>query len=151
MKFKEPDAGIQEGDMTPMIDMTFQLIAFFMVLINFSQADQDQRVKLPKSELAKPPDQPLDDALTVNLGLEGASRNPVIYMAGQRYDFGSLKTQLDRERDLVVRNGKDPTKVTVIIRAHKDCRTGDVQTVIKSCQEARFESFALRAEEKQGR
>ncbi|MDP6717396.1 MAG: biopolymer transporter ExbD, partial [Pirellulaceae bacterium] len=31
---------ILEGDLTPMIDMTFQLIAFFMVLINFTQSEQ---------------------------------------------------------------------------------------------------------------
>ena len=42
--------------MTPMIDMTFQLIAFFMVLINFSEVEQDQRITLPASELAKPPE-----------------------------------------------------------------------------------------------
>ena len=53
---------IQEGDMTPMIDMVFQLIAFFMVLINFTEADQNQRIHLPSSELAKPPDAPLDVA-----------------------------------------------------------------------------------------
>ena len=28
---------VEEGDLTPMIDMTFQLIAFFMVLINKSR------------------------------------------------------------------------------------------------------------------
>jgi len=39
MKFKIKDATAPpEPDMTPMIDMTFQLIAFFMVLINFSQS-----------------------------------------------------------------------------------------------------------------
>ena len=38
--------------MTPMIDMTFQLIAFFMVLINFTEADQNQAINLPSSELA---------------------------------------------------------------------------------------------------
>ncbi|MFN7292338.1 MAG: ExbD/TolR family protein, partial [Pirellula sp.] len=43
-----------EGDMTPMIDMVFQLIIFFMVLINFSQDDQNEKIKLPSSELAKP-------------------------------------------------------------------------------------------------
>ena len=48
-----------ESDMTPMIDMAFQLIAFFMVLINFSEADQNERIHLPSSELAKPPDAPL--------------------------------------------------------------------------------------------
>ena len=39
-------------DMTPMIDVTFQLIAFFMFVLNFSEVDQDQRVNLPSSELA---------------------------------------------------------------------------------------------------
>ena len=42
--------------MTPMIDMTFQLIAFFMVLVNFADADQNARIRLPSSELAKPAD-----------------------------------------------------------------------------------------------
>ena len=36
-----------EGDMTPMIDMTFQLIAFFMVLINFTQTEQNERIRAP--------------------------------------------------------------------------------------------------------
>ena len=33
--------------MTPMIDVTFQLIAFFMFVLNFSEVDQDQRINLP--------------------------------------------------------------------------------------------------------
>ena len=49
-----------EADMTPMIDMTFQLIAFFMVLINFSDAETNERIRLPASQLAKPPDAPLE-------------------------------------------------------------------------------------------
>ena len=39
------DTSIVEGDLTPMIDMTFQLIAFFMLVINFSDVEQDQRVQ----------------------------------------------------------------------------------------------------------
>ena len=46
-----------------MIDMTFQLIAFFMVLINFTEADQNERIKLPTSEIVKPPDGPLDEPI----------------------------------------------------------------------------------------
>ncbi|MDD4267587.1 MAG: biopolymer transporter ExbD, partial [Thermoguttaceae bacterium] len=53
--------------MTPMIDMVFQLIAFFMVVINFSEADQNQRIHLPSSELAKPPDAPLESPITINV------------------------------------------------------------------------------------
>ena len=41
-------------DMTPMIDVTFQLITFFIFTLNFSNAVQDDRVQLPLSQLAKP-------------------------------------------------------------------------------------------------
>ena len=37
MKLKARGAEFVEIDYTPMIDMTFQLIAFFMILINFSE------------------------------------------------------------------------------------------------------------------
>jgi biopolymer transport protein ExbD len=47
---------VDQGDMTPMIDMVFQLIAFFMVLINFSEVDYNERIALPQSELAQPPE-----------------------------------------------------------------------------------------------
>ena len=53
MRVKKIESGVHEGDLTPMIDMTFQLIAFFMVLINFTQSEQNERVQLPLSELAK--------------------------------------------------------------------------------------------------
>ncbi len=35
---------VAEPDLTPMIDMTFQLIAFFMVLMNFSASEQNDKV-----------------------------------------------------------------------------------------------------------
>ena len=56
-----------EMDMTPMIDVTFQLIAFFMFVLNFSEVDQDQRINLPSSELARPPDVAYDEPLTIQL------------------------------------------------------------------------------------
>ena len=63
-----------EADLTPMIDMTFQLIAFFMVLVNFTQAEQDARVELPASKLAKPPEeaseQPVNDSTGEDPGLQ---------------------------------------------------------------------------------
>ena len=36
MRIQRPKAGVDEGDMTPMIDIVFQLIAFFMVLVNLA-------------------------------------------------------------------------------------------------------------------
>ena len=59
MRVKSKKIDLAEGDLTPMIDMTFQLIAFFMVLINFAQTESNDRVKLPSSQLVKPPEVPL--------------------------------------------------------------------------------------------
>ena len=57
MKFnKAKTSEILEGDLTPMIDMTFQLIAFFMLLINFSEVDRAEEITLPLAVLAIPPE-----------------------------------------------------------------------------------------------
>ena len=49
MRVKSEKPDMAEGDLTPMIDMVFQLIAFFMVLINFAQTESNERVVLPSS------------------------------------------------------------------------------------------------------
>ena len=135
-----------EGDMTPMIDMTFQLIAFFMILLNFADNDQDQRVTLPSSELAKPPDAPLESPLFLQLTKEGN----VLY-GGDMVPIANMGTYLRREAQILERNQKRPADASVVIRAHKETKTGLVQELIKKCQEQKFEKFSLRARQEQAR
>jgi biopolymer transport protein ExbD len=54
MKFKPADVSPAELDMTPMIDIVFQLITFFMVINKFDQDEADERVGLPRDTLARP-------------------------------------------------------------------------------------------------
>ena len=58
-------------DMTPMIDVTFQLITFFMFTMNFTEAEQDQRIQLPTSQVAKPVENSDIDPLTLQLMEDG--------------------------------------------------------------------------------
>jgi biopolymer transport protein ExbD len=137
-------AGFAKGDMTPMIDMTFQLIAFFMVLINFAEADQNERINLPSSELAKPPEGPIEEPITLHV----TDEETVIY--GPRevpIEGEGLFTLLLRERQMLEARGKSASNATVIIRADRNAKTGVVQRVIEACQkrEIGFEKFALRA------
>ena len=131
-----------EADMTPMIDMTFQLIAFFMVLINFSESDQDQRIKLPASELAKPPDAPLESPLTLQLSEEG-----LVLFGGDKVRVDEMGPRLQTERNVIERQGKKVGDASVIIRADRGTKTGLVQELIKKCQEQGFEKFSLRAKQ----
>lgn len=144
MKIASHSTTIMEGDMTPMIDMSFQLIAFLMVLVNFSADDVSARVVLPESELARPPEgAPAEDRIILQLDEAGR----IIYGAQNSLSIENLKTVLNNEIYLLQTREKAPADATVIVRAHKDCQTGKVQEVIKTCQEKKFEKFVLRAKE----
>ncbi len=134
-----PDA---EGDMTPMIDMTFQLIAFFMILINFSEGDQNQLIRLPASELAKPP----DTAPAYPITLQMTSKGTVFYGV-EEYTLDGIVPILQVEKQLVERRGGDYRDTTVIIRADRYAKTGRVQELIRTCQSVGFEKFTLRAKQ----
>ncbi|HUE70832.1 MAG TPA: biopolymer transporter ExbD [Pirellulaceae bacterium] len=132
-----------EVDYTPMIDMTFQLIAFFMILINFDAAENSDKIQLPVSILAKPPEAPAEVAITVQMDEKG---RPI--MAGQTYPSpADIRPILDLERETLEQRGQSAAIATIIIRGHKDAKTGVIQELIKVCQEARFEKFTLRAQE----
>jgi biopolymer transport protein ExbD len=144
MRIKRYDAAPPEMDMTPMIDMTFQLICFFMVALSFDEADRSEKVRLPSSELAKPAEAAFELPITLQLTSEGT----VIY-AGEELALANLGSRLVAEVQVMERLGKKPSDATVIIRADGDAPTGKVQELIQACQERRFEVFALRARQEQ--
>ncbi len=140
MKLKPSESSVSaEADMTPMIDMTFQLIAFFMVLLNFGEGEQDARIKLPGSELAKPPDAPLTSPITLQL----TDRDKVLFN-GEELEAAAMVRPLRLEAQVLEAAKKSPAEATIIIRADAGAKTGFVQEVIQKCQEQRFEKFALR-------
>lgn len=146
MKIKPANVEPVELDMTPMIDMTFQLIAFFMILINFDAGEQDERIQLPMSTLAKPPESALETPITIQLTKQG---QPIL--GGQVYaEISGIKPVLDNEKYVLQSQNKSEKDATIIIRAHKDAKTGVVQEVIKLCQTIGFEKFTLRAKEEVG-
>jgi biopolymer transport protein ExbD len=140
MRYAKHSTAQAEMDMTPMIDVTFQLIAFFMFVLNFGEVDQDQRVNLPLSELARPPDVAYDEPLTIQL-----TDNDQVIFGGNFLSMDQLKAALLREAAIIKTHPKKKVDdVTVIIRADRHSKTGKVQEIIKTCQEAEFDTFALR-------
>ncbi|HLA83775.1 MAG TPA: biopolymer transporter ExbD [Thermoguttaceae bacterium] len=138
-------ASAVELDMTPMIDMAFQLISFFLFALNFAGADMDERIRLPISELAKPPEAPFESPITLQLNQRG-----LVFFAGEEMAIPTLRSALRREREFLQYRGGDPAKATVIIRADARAKTGVVQELIKMCQETGFEKFAVAAKQQQG-
>jgi biopolymer transport protein ExbD len=142
MRVKSKKVDLAEGDLTPMIDMTFQLIAFFMVLINFAQTESNDRVKLPSSQLVKPPEAPLDSPIILHVAADGA-----VILGGDEYTAETLRLGLRKELAVIRSEGKSVSDANVIIRAHRDAAAGDVQEIIRVAQEQQLVNFALRVKE----
>jgi biopolymer transport protein ExbD len=154
MRFRKSNSTTFAVDMTPMIDMTFQLITFFMVVINFEQTQADERVKLPTDQLAVPPDAPRINDIVLNIGFERDAQGnilgePGVYYGEQRIpvlDYGpNLKVARDQH---VARFGQEAlSEVTIVIRADAEVPTGLVQELMRLAQEVGFSRFTFKAKQ----
>jgi biopolymer transport protein ExbD len=154
MRLKRPDSNVSEMDMTPMIDMTFQLISFFMFVVNFNNDLTNETIHLPIAELAKPVDKAKLEPLFLNVNKAG-----MLVIVGEQLqvqepnDMAKINAYLKREAALIKANmakaGKaaaEGLEATVIIRADQHAQYGVVQDLIRACREAGFIKFSLRAE-----
>ena len=145
MKIKPCQGAKVEIDMTPMIDICFQLLTFFVFILSFEGADNDARIMLPASELAKPPEKTEDVPIMLQV-----AKNGHILAGGQEFpNAEAAKSLLNAERTVLEQRGKSVGDANIIIRAHKDAKTGDVQKLIKTAQEVEFVKFSLRAKDKE--
>lgn len=142
-----------EPDMTPMIDIVFQLLTFFMVVINFENTKADERVKLPKDLLAKPPEVKPAEELVLNVGFDRdlsgrkLSDEPIVFYSGDKYTINNFGPLLEQEKRLAeAKGGKGAIDdTTVILRADSEVPTGKVQELIRKCQEIGYTQFSLKA------
>lgn len=153
MKMRKIEMGFTEPDMTPMIDVVFQLLTFFMIAINFENTKADERVKLPKDMLAKPPVVKPEHELVLNFGYqrlpsgELAKSVPEVFYNERFVEVRQIGPDLEQEKRVMeLIHGKEVIKdVTVLIRADSEVPAGLIQELIKKCQEAGFSKFSLRA------
>ncbi len=148
------ELGSSEGkpNLTPILDMVFQLITFFMLVINFKSAAIDQSLKLPVVGTARPVESQGQTALLVlnidkdgNLKVGGGIKSPAEYIAKEAFVamMGARMTQADLD------SGKElPT--TVVVRADAATQFHFVNRVLQECQKRGFRQFALRAMNKEG-
>lgn len=156
MKFKPADVSPPDLDMTPMIDIVFQLITFFMVINKFDQAEADERVTLPKDQLAVPPAVQRKNSLLLNFGYvrdqtgQLLSPEPLFFFGDEQVTLAQVRPRLRQESQFYQTIGTDLAEVVVEIRADAEIKSGMVQELIQMCQEegVGFQRFALKATQK---
>ena len=95
--------------------------------------------------MATPTEGTIETPITLQLTNSGL----VVY-AGELVKVSDLRGYLEREKTAMIDADKEPTSATVIVRADGRAKTGEVQDIIKLCQEKGFERFALRAKYDEG-
>jgi biopolymer transport protein ExbD len=146
-------------NLTPILDMVFQLITFFMLVINFKAAEIDLTLKLPVVGSAKPVANHGKKILVLNVKSDNGK--PLLSVYGHMYPEDQIKTYLNREAhasmmaekltlDDLHEGGKELPDI-VVIRADESCPFANVNYVITTCQEEGYRSFALKALVKGGK
>ncbi len=88
-----------EPNMTPMIDVVFLLITFFMVVTEITRQDEIEDIQLPDVTASKPDDNPDPNRLVINI-----SRQGTLYVGGtprsDKWVFDALAVEARLSRDL---------------------------------------------------
>ena len=136
-----------EPNLTPILDMVFQLITFFMLVINFKTASMDMDLRLPAIGSAKPVAIKGQDLLVLNVNRRGVLR----VMGAEiedvpRYIAKEAQASLFAARRYhpELKPGDDLPSM-VVIRADKRTPFKLLNRIILSCQENGYRSFSLRA------
>jgi biopolymer transport protein ExbD len=121
-------------NLTPMIDVVFLLLIFFLVATRFEQEERDLDVELPQASAAEP---------TINRTRE------IFVTVTPQGDYFVDGQSLDAPRlAAVLKNAyrANPGRQRVTIRADRDSRTRHVVAVMDACNQANIRDYSLAAE-----
>ena len=135
VKIKNSSA-IGSLSITPLIDVVFLLLIFFLVSSRFSEEERELDLNLPSVTEALPASaQP--DELVVNVDAEG------------RYFIDGGFRQVEQVEQLLRRaKTNNPLTQTVVIRADKDAKWEPVATAIGICKKVGINEFTATIDEK---
>jgi biopolymer transport protein ExbD len=141
-----------EPNLTPLLDVVFQLITFFMLVINFSQENNDQRVRLPVAGTAQPVEERervAEDRLVLNVDSRGHLLwNGVPLPVNRAVDEIKHQAELVRLNLRAAGQKPDPAgglPTTIVLRADRDTPFTLLYTLITACQTSGFHKFSLKA------
>ncbi|MBR0225569.1 MAG: biopolymer transporter ExbD [Thermoguttaceae bacterium] len=137
-----------DPNMTPMIDVVFLLISFFTLVMNFSQAEQNEEVTLPKSELAQPPDAAPPEMITLQVLADHTIilGNRKCGIENDDLRSTSLSAAIHDELDVLhMLRRVEPRDVAIVVRGDASVDVGFVQKTISVCQDRGADNFILRA------
>jgi biopolymer transport protein ExbD len=120
-----------EMNMTPLIDVVFQLILFFLLASSFVEEERSLAVTLPQASEARPLTMRPRE-LIVNIDADG------------NYFVSTQKITAPQVLQVLIQaHTNNPGRQTVLIRADKRCRWQAVVTVMDLCNKANIRDYRV--------
>ncbi|MCU0707328.1 MAG: biopolymer transporter ExbD [Pirellula sp.] len=133
-------------DMTPMVDVTFLLLIFFMITASFSSEKVFEKPP-PMSETpsTKPPDNPPEVYDSVRVQIDEFNAYTIIFPTGDEREASSKQDLLMALGDAKseVSTGKEDEILKLIVEAHEECIHAAIVAALDAGREKGFSSFTV--------
>jgi biopolymer transport protein ExbD len=153
-------------NMTPLIDVTFLLITFFIMIMTIAKDEAAQRINLPVARMAPVlEDDQIPNSISINVAYLEKQGKRAPYLLGWGLEV-NLETPggFDQFRKVIRNEGalqkqreisdgtydkKEGLTTTVIVRVDEQVDYGIFRKVMQECRQAGFTKFQLKAAEKE--
>jgi biopolymer transport protein ExbD len=128
-------SALSQLSLTPLIDIVFLLLIFFLVATRFAEEERELDVLLPEASEAQPlTSKPRE--LFINIDEDGR-----YYVTGKIVTLGELQPLLHAA---YVNN---PGRASVVIRADRRCRWEFVVSAMNACNRAKIRDYRVSTKE----
>jgi biopolymer transport protein ExbD len=129
-------SALENLTLTPLIDVVFLLLIFFLVATRFAEEERELDVMLPEASEAQPlTSKPRE--MFINIDEEG-----------RYFVTGKILTLAELDRVLKTAWVNNPSRQSVVIRADKRCRWEFVVAAMNACNKAHIHDYRVTTREK---
>ncbi len=119
--------------LTPLIDVVFLLVIFFLVTSRFSEEERRMDINVPDATAAQPLIA-VPKELIININKAGE-----YYVGDQQYTADELKQRIKAHWQ------SNPTKNNVVVRADRDCRFEPIFFCVDTCRQVGITEYYVTA------
>jgi len=123
-------------NITPMIDVVFLLIIFFLVASYFVRSEQSRKVALPDATKGQSDDRSSQNRLTITVESDGR-----LSIGGQLLAEAVVLRRIQELRGIVGDGGQSDVEPEVRIRSDRDASFAEIRRLIEHCAAHKIRSI----------
>lgn len=136
-----------EPNLIPLLDLVLQMVMFFIMVANFSEAENTREVQLPVAQSAQPRDKKNSDTISLSVDRLGRVLGLRDYPLTKQVEIQvALADKFQDAAERAKREGHpQDIKTKVVIRGDRRANFKEIWEVMREVRAAHFKRMELRA------